>query len=92
MLTLTGTFVYLATFSIIARLVGYAATCASLIVLRRRTGPAPLPIAGAPAMALVSLVSCGAVFATSTGTALRDVAIAMALGLALRFGWRRLRG
>jgi APA family basic amino acid/polyamine antiporter len=91
-LTLTGTFVYLATFSIIARLVGYAATCASLLVLRRRVGPAPLPVAGAPAMALVSLVSCGAVFATSTGTALRDVAIAMALGLALRFGWRRLRG
>jgi amino acid transporter len=42
-LTLSGTFVYLATFSIIARLVGYASTCAALPVLRRRSVPRRCP-------------------------------------------------
>jgi hypothetical protein len=42
-------------------------------------------------MALVSLVSCVVVLTTSTGTALRDVAIALAIGMLVRFGYRRLR-
>ena len=37
-LTLTGTFVYAATISVIARLLAYASTCAALPVLRRRKG------------------------------------------------------
>src|SRR6185503_12864933 len=57
LMTVSGTFVYLATFSAIARLLTYASTAGALIVLRRRVGPAPIPMPLGPFLAIVVLVS-----------------------------------
>jgi len=83
-LTLTGTFVYLATFSAITRLLTYASTCGALVALRRRDGPAPVSIPAGPLLAGLSLAATVAAVATTTGTAVRDLSIALAFGLALR--------
>ena len=83
--TLSGTFVYAATISVIARLVSYATTCAALPVLRRSTGGAPAPFA-APAGVAVSVVSLGLIawlLSNATGRQIRDAAIAAAVGLAI---------
>jgi amino acid transporter len=79
LLTLSGTFVYLATFSAISRLLTYASTCAALIVLRKREGPAPLSIPLGRLCSVVALLCTVAAMVTSTGTAIRDVSIALAL-------------
>ena len=79
LLTLSGTFVYLATFSAISRLLTYASTCGALIVLRRRDGPAPVSIPLGGLCSVIALVCAAAAMATSTGTAIRDVSIALAL-------------
>ncbi len=88
-LTVSGTFTYLATFSVIARMLMYASTCAALIPLRRRDGPAPVRIPFAPLWAVIALASCLLALASTTGAAVRDVSIAVALGLALRWLVRR---
>jgi APA family basic amino acid/polyamine antiporter len=79
LLTLSGTFVYLATFSAISRLLTYASTCGALIVLRRRHGPAPVSIPLGTLCSVVALLCTAAALATSTGTAVRDILIAVAL-------------
>jgi APA family basic amino acid/polyamine antiporter len=81
-LTLTGTFIYAATISVIARLLAYAATCAALPVLRRRTGPeaafvAPFGVAAS----VVSLCLVGWLLTNTTGPQARDTLIAAACGL-----------
>jgi amino acid transporter len=83
-LTLTGTFVYLATFSAMTRLLTYASTCGALIALRRRDGPAPVSVPAGPFLAALALGSTAAALATTTGSALRDLAIALTLGFVLR--------
>jgi APA family basic amino acid/polyamine antiporter len=83
-LTVSGTFVYLATFSAIARLLMYASTCAALIVFRRRDGPAPIPIPLGPLWGVLALACSLLALGTTTGTAVRDVSIAIGLGLAGR--------
>lgn len=88
-MTVSGTFVYLATFSAIARLLTYASTSAALIVLRRRVGPAPIPIPLGPFLAIVALLSTVVALSATTTTAVRDVSIAMALGWAGRTVTRR---
>jgi amino acid transporter len=88
-MTVSGTFVYLATFSAIARLLTYASTSGALIVLRRRAGPAPLPIPLGPFLAVVALLSTVVALGSTTGAAIRDVSIATALGCAGRTVTRR---
>jgi APA family basic amino acid/polyamine antiporter len=90
-LTVSGTFVYLATFSVIARMLMYASTCVALVTLRRRDGPAPLTIPAGPVLALIAVISCVVVLATTTGTALRDISIALAVGWTVRLGVRHQR-
>ena len=84
LLTVSGTFVYLATFAAIARLLMYGSTCAALIVLRRRAGTAPIAVRWGPVFAVLSLLVSISAILTTTGTAIRDLAIAVALGWALR--------
>jgi amino acid transporter len=90
LLTLTGTFVYAATISVIARLLGYGATCAALPVLRRKSGVPP-PAFGAPwggAAAVAALVFAAWLLAQSTGSQVRDASIAAAVGI-LIYAWSR---
>jgi len=88
LLTVSGTFVYLATFSAMARLLMYASTCAALLVLRRRDGPAPIPIPLGPLWAVLALLCSLVALGTTTGTAVRDVSIAIGLGWAGRTATR----
>ena len=84
LLTVSGTFVYLATFSAMARLLMYASTCAALIVLRRRDGPAPVAVPWGPALSVLSILVATAAIVATAGTAIRDLTIAVVLGWALR--------
>jgi amino acid transporter len=85
--TLTGTFVYAATVSVLARLLSYAATCAALPALRRKPTAAPAlftaPAGGA--IALAALILVGWLLTHSTGRQARDAAIAALVGLAVYF-------
>lgn len=90
-LTLTGTFVYAATISVIARLLAYASTCAALPVLRRREG-SPVAEFIAPmgtAVAVVSLLLVAWLLTNSTLVQARDAGIAAAIGLLIYFASRR---
>src|SRR5262249_1712280 len=91
-LTLTGTFIYAATISIIARLLAYAATCAALLVFRsRKTAPQALFNApGAAVVAVLSLLLICWLLANCKGTDARDAAIAAGTGLVV-YGLFRLR-
>lgn len=88
-MTVSGTFVYLATFSAIARLLTYASTCAALIALRRHVGPAPISIPWGPSLAIVALLSSLLALGSTTGIAVRDVVIAVVLGWLARAMSRR---
>jgi amino acid transporter len=88
LLTVSGTFIYLATFSALTRLLVYAASCAALPVLRKRSGPAPVSIPFGRLCAVLAVLATFGVIATVSAAALRDVAIALALGLALRWAVR----
>ena len=82
-LTLSGTFVYAATISAIARLLTYAASCAALPVLRKRERdlPALFRAPGGVVLAIVALVLCAWLLSNSSGEQRRDSAIAGAIGL-----------
>ncbi len=86
----TGTFEYLVTVFVISRILAYGSTSAALIVLRRREGPAPVPMPGGQWIAVAALLCCAAIVFTTSWTAVRDVAIALAIGLAIR-AWVRRR-
>jgi amino acid transporter len=91
--TITGTFIYLATFAAIARILMYGFTCAALITLRRRDGSAPIAIPFGPLLSVASLLLIAFVLGTTNGTAVRDVLIASVVGVVLRAGtqwWVRL--
>ena len=88
LLTISGTFIYLATFSALTRLLVYAASCAALPVLRKREGHAPLAIPFGRILAGLAVLLALGVIATTSVAALRDVAIALALGLLLRLAVR----
>jgi APA family basic amino acid/polyamine antiporter len=82
-LTLSGTFVYAATISVIARLLSYASTCAALPVLRRKRG-APAAAFTAPAgvaASVVALLLIAWLLSHSSAGQARDAAIAVAAGL-----------
>ncbi len=84
LLTVTGTFEYLLKIFVISRILAYGSTSAALIVLRRRVGPAAVPIPGGQWIAVASLLCCAAIVLTTSWVAVRDVAIALAVGLAIR--------
>jgi len=84
LLAVTGTFVYITTVFVIARILTYGSTCAALLVLRKRDGTAPVPIPGGPVIAVLALACCVGVIASTSLVAVRDVAIAVAAGLLLR--------
>jgi amino acid transporter len=89
-LTLSGTFSYLITISVLSRLVTYIATCSALSVLRRRANaPAStfrLPAGDAIAAAAVLLALW--LLSNSKLVEARDTAIAIAVGLAFYFANR----
>jgi APA family basic amino acid/polyamine antiporter len=91
LLTISGTFVYLATFAAFSRLLTYGSICIALLVLRRRDGPAPLPIPFGPLWAVLALLGAAAALGTTTPAVIRDVTIALAIGLLVRLMTRRSR-
>ena len=90
-LAITGAFKYLLAIFVIARMLVYGSTAAALIVLRRREGPAPVPIPGGAAISVLALAACVALIATQSWQAVRDVLIVVAVGFAIR-ALVRLRG
>jgi len=82
-LTLSGTFVYAATVSVIARLLSYGATCAALPVLRRKSGapPAAFHLRAGPVVAGAALLLAAWLLSHSTGRQARDAGVALLLGL-----------
>lgn len=91
LITVSGTFVYLATFSALARLLTYASTCAALIVLRRDAGPAPIPIPQGRFLAVVALTATSIALLSTTSVALRDLSIMVGFGVIARAVVRRWR-
>ncbi|HEY6361177.1 MAG TPA: amino acid permease [Vicinamibacterales bacterium] len=91
-LTLSGTFVYAVTVSVIARLLSYGATCAALPVLRRRANapPAAFLAPAGGAAALVALVLVAWLLSNSTSSEAMAAAIAAAVGMLVYAlcGWR----
>jgi basic amino acid/polyamine antiporter, APA family len=88
LLAINGTFKYLLAVFVIARMLAYGSTAAALIVLRRREGPAPVPVPGGRWIAAAALLCCAGIVLTTSWTAVRDVAITLAVGLALRAATR----
>lgn len=80
-LALSGSFIYAATISAIARLLAYFATCIGMIRLRRQRGPAPFQAPAGPAVATATLVLIIWLLAHSTGKEARDAAFAALAGL-----------
>jgi amino acid transporter len=93
LLTITGTFRYLLAIFVIARMFAYGSTAAALIVLRRREGPAPVPVPGGVIISVLALAACVALLFTASGRAVRDVAIVVVVGFAIRavVRWRAQR-
>jgi len=91
LLALPGTFIYALNLTVITRVIVYASTCAALPILRWRakknsSEPADAAEFKAPAGGLISIVCivlCFGLLANSGWREARDVAIAMAIGLAL---------
>lgn len=90
LLTVTGTFKYLLAMFVITRMLVHGSTAAALIVLRRREGPAPLPMPGGVAIAWLAIAACLVMVATASLAAVRDAAIVLAAGLVIR-GVTRVR-
>ena len=88
LLAITGTFKYLLAIFVISRVLAHGSTAAALIVLRRREGPAPVTVRGGAVIAVLALLACAGIVLTTSWTAARDVAIALAVGLAIRAATR----
>jgi amino acid transporter len=91
LLAITGTFKYVLTIFVISRMLAYGSTAAALIVLRRREGRAPVHVPGGVGIAVLALAACVALLATVSWQAVRDVAIVLLIGLAIRAFVRRRR-
>ena len=89
-LTLSGTFIYAVTISVIIRLIVYASTCAALPILRLRRDERPTTFT-APAgtvISVISLVLCVWPLSNSGWPEARDTVIAAAAALILYFAYR----
>jgi amino acid transporter len=92
-LALSGSFIYLAKLSLIARVAVFAVTCAALPIMRRRPD-LPEAVFRLPAGSLLGYagaVLCVLFLAASSMRELIDVAVALAAGLAI-FGLARRAG
>jgi APA family basic amino acid/polyamine antiporter len=82
--TLSGTFIYAATISTIARLLAYITTCGGLIILRRReTEPAPFKAPLGVAAAVLAIALMIWLLAHSTPREARDATVAVLAGLVI---------
>jgi amino acid transporter len=83
LLALPGTFVYLITISAISRLTIFAATCASLPILRRREGDESktFHLPAGIAVSILAFSFCVVLIVSSGWRELRDVAIAVTTGM-----------
>ena len=81
-LSLSGTFVYAATVSVIARLFGYATTCLAVPVLRRapQASPATFKVPAGTTVCVIALLLVAWLLSNSTASQARDTAIAIAIG------------
>jgi amino acid transporter len=84
-LALSGSFVYAATISVIARLLSYAITAAALPVFRRRSSapPAAFRAPAGYAVTLATLLLAAWLLSNTTARQARDTAIAASFGLLL---------
>jgi APA family basic amino acid/polyamine antiporter len=92
-LTLSGTFIYAATISAIARLLAYAGTCAALPVLRRVPG-ATRPVfklKWGVAASILSLALIAWLLSNTTLNEARDAGVAVGLGLLVYLAYGRKR-
>jgi amino acid transporter len=89
LLTITGTFKYLLAIFVISRMLAYGSTAAALIVLRRREGPAPVPVRGGGVVSVLAIAACVALLGLSSFESVRDVVIVVAVGLVIRALVRR---
>ena len=92
-LTLSGTFIYLATLSTVVRLATYLITCGALPILRRKKDAPPAAFR-MPAGILVASLAMAVCFWLLTNVSLRearDAALAVSLGLGIYWlhGWRK---
>jgi amino acid transporter len=87
-LSLSGTFVYAATISVIARLFGYATTCLAVPMLRRKrdASPASFQVPAGTAVCVIALLLVVWLLSNSTAEQARDSAIAAAIGLLIYGG------
>jgi len=81
-LALSGNFVTLAASSAVSRLMVYAGTCASVLVLRRQ-GPAAFTIPGGPVIPVVALLVSLAILGGATALQLQVGLVALVVGAAL---------
>jgi amino acid transporter len=88
-LALSGNFVTLAASSAVSRLMVYAGTCASVLVLRRQ-GPAAFTIPGGPVIPVVALLVSLAILGGATKLQLQVGLVALVVGAAL-YGVARWR-
>lgn len=85
-LTLSGSFVYLITLSVISRMVAYLATCGAVIILRRRTGQrANFHLPGGITIPVLGMVVIVWLVSSSTLREVGAVTIATLIGLAAYF-------
>ncbi len=82
-LALSGTFIYAATISTLARLLAYIATAVGLLVLRRRDPHPPFKLVGGPIIPLAAIGLTCWLLGHSTAREARDAAIAAFTGLAI---------
>jgi amino acid transporter len=92
-LSLAGSFVTALTISTLIRLFSYVATCAALVVLRRRgdAPPAAFRLRYGTAVCAVTVIVCAWLVTGSGGRDFRDAAIAAALGVPIYYLGRARR-
>ncbi|HEX6729658.1 MAG TPA: amino acid permease [Pyrinomonadaceae bacterium] len=85
MIALPGTFIYAVKITVITRVIVYASTCAALPYLRRRSPAAPdsFRAPAGVAVAIICVMLCFVLLASSDGREARDVLVATAIGLVI---------
>ena len=92
-LSLSGTFIYAVTISVIIRLIVYASICAALPILRRRSRErsTAFRVPAGTAVSILSLVLCAWLLSNSGWREARDTAIAAAVGSILYVAYKPKR-